>query len=154
MTTCTVVNVRFTRMLSSRMRTARSLPYGTGLCPRGGLCPGEVSVQGRSLSRGSLSSGVSVQGGLCPGEVSVRGISVQWGLCPGGSLSSGVSVRGISVQWGLCQGEVPVQGGVSVQGDPSPCGQTDACENITLPQSSFAGGKNRFLRSTPYFTTL
>ena len=67
-----------------------------------------VSVQGvsvlRSLSRGSLSKGVSVQGDLCLGvsvwEVSVQGglcpgeVSVQGGLCPGGSLS-GVSVRAL-----------------------------------------------------------
>ena len=36
----------------------------------GGLCPGGISAQG-----GSLSKGVSVQGGLCPGG------SV-WGVCP------------------------------------------------------------------------
>ena len=46
----------------------------------GGLCPGGVSVQ-ESLSRGSLS----------------RGVSVQWGLSPGGSLSIGVSVQTVSV---------------------------------------------------------
>ena len=82
-------------MHSSRMRAAHSLPYGTGLCPRG----------------------VSVQLGLCPSEVSVYGTSVQ----------------GISVQGGLCP-----------RGTPPPCGQTDACENITLSQSSFAGGKIGF----------
>ena len=27
--------------------------------------------------------------------------------------------------------------------DPPPCGQTDTCEYITLPQTSFAGGKNK-----------
>ena len=26
--------------------------------------------------------------------------------------------------------------------DPPPCGQTDTCENITLPQTLFAGGNN------------
>ena len=52
-----------TRVHSSRMCTACSLPWG-------------------SLSGGSLSRGVSVQGGLYPG-----------GLCPGGSLSRGVSVH-------------------------------------------------------------
>ena len=46
----------------------------------------------------------------------------------------------VSVQGGLCQGGVSVQGGL-FQGDPlSPCGQTDTRENITLPQTSFAGG--------------
>ena len=40
-------------MHSSRMRTARSLPYGVGLCPGGSLFRG-VSVRGMSLSEGSL----------------------------------------------------------------------------------------------------
>ena len=56
-------------MHSSRMRTARTLPYRGGFCP-GGLC-----------------LGVSVQGGLCL-EGLCLGVSVQ-----GGSLSMGVSVR-------------------------------------------------------------
>ena len=43
------------------------------------------------------------------------------GLCPGGYLSGGFSVQGVSVWGGVCQG------------DPLPCGQTDACENVTLP---------------------
>ena len=42
-------------------------------------------------------------------------------LCPGGSLSVG---------------------GVPVRETPSPCGQTDACENITCPKVHFAGGNN------------
>ena len=29
--------------------------------------------------------------------------------------------------------------------DRDPCGQTDACENITLPQTSFAGGNNNIV---------
>ena len=59
-----------------------------------------------SLSRGSLSSGVSVQRGLCPrclcpeGSLS-RGVSVQ-GV--GGSLSRGSVSSGVCVQWGLCPG--------------------------------------------------
>ena len=55
-------NFSVTRMHSSRMRTARSLPYG-GLCPRGS-CPGG------SLSRGVRCSGVSCLGGS---RVSVQG---------------------------------------------------------------------------------
>ena len=74
-----------TRMHSSRMRTASSLPY-----------------------RGSLS------GGLCPG-VLCRGFSV-WGSLSGASLS-----------W-------------RPPGQRPPCGQTDTCENITLPETSFASG--------------
>ena len=42
------------------------------------------------------------------------------GLCPG-----------VLYPGGLCQGD-----------PPSPCGQTDTCEIITLPQTLFAGGNN------------
>ena len=51
----------------------------------------------------------TVEEGLCPKC-----------LCPGVSVWV-ISVWGVSVQRGLCHG------------DCSPCGQTDACENITLP---------------------
>ena len=78
-------------MHSSRMHTARSLPYREG------------SLSKKSLSRGSLSRGC---------------------LFRGESLSRGVSVGGVC------------------QVDPLPRGQTNACENITLPQTSFAGGNN------------
>ena len=63
---------------------------------------------------------VSVQeGALSGGGVFVRGGL----LCP-----EGVSVQG--GLWGLCPG-----------GDPPPADRmTDASENITLPQTSFAGG--------------
>ena len=62
------------------------------------------------------------------------------GLCPGGggSLSrgwGGVS-RGVSVERG-----VSVQG-VSVQGEPPVNRMTHVSKNITLPQTSFAGGQN------------
>ena len=54
-----------------------------GLCLGGGLCPGE-SLSRRSLSRGvSVSVEVSVQGSLYPG-----------GLCQGGSLSRWGSLSG------------------------------------------------------------
>ena len=92
--------------------TVQGVSVQRGLCP-GGTLPGGGSYQGclcpeGSLSRRSLSRGVSVQGGLCPG-----------GLCPegslsGGSLSGGISVWGFSVQKTLSRG-VSVQG-VSVKG--------------------------------------
>ena len=69
-----------TRIDSSRMRTARSWPYGGGLCLRG--------VSG---------GGVFVQGGLCPG-----------GLCPRGPLSRGrLCPRGVSVLGGLPDRDPP-----------------------------------------------
>ena len=92
------------------------------------VCSGESlfkrSLSSGSLSRGSLSRQVSVHWGLCPGEVSVQGVSVQVFSAQGVSVQ-GVSVQGVSVQW------------VSVQGGLCP----DACENITLPQTSFEGSK-------------
>ena len=108
--------------------------YRTGdLCP-GGLSPGWISVGGgESLSRGWED--------LCPRG---RGGSLSRG---GGSLSRGVSVQGVG---GLCPG---VRGslsigcgvlcleGISVRDTPSVNGMTHSCKNITLPQSSFAGGK-------------
>ena len=113
-----------TRIHSSRMRTARSLPYrGRVLCPEGGglsregLCPGGLCPGGGSLSMwwvsvqvgsicpgGSLSGEVSVQVvGLCPGGGSLSRwwVSVQVGsICPGGEYLS----RGVSVWGGLCPG--------------------------------------------------
>ena len=73
-----------TRLHSSRMRTTRSLPYG------GSLSGGDLCL-GVSLSRVSLSEGVSVQGASVQGVCLCLGVSVQ------GSLSGGVSVHG-----GLC----------------------------------------------------
>ena len=83
-------------VITARKRSLRRLCFhrclsvhgrgGWGLCPGGlrpgglwlgGLCPGRaVSVQGGSLCRGVC------LGGICPEAVSVQG-----GLCPGGSLS-------------------------------------------------------------------
>ena len=46
---------------------------------------------------------------------------------------------GVTVQWG---GGLWPGRGVCVRETPLPsCGQTDTCEIITLPQTSFAGGK-------------
>ena len=137
-------------MYSSGMRTALSLPYG-------GFLSMGVSVR-LSQSRGFLSRGISVHGGLCPGGFLSKS------LCPGESLSRGLSVWGSLSSgfsaWGggsLCPGGVSVVQGslsfhhssvweVSVQGQipPSPYGQTDTYEIITLPQTSFAGGKNEY----------
>ena len=51
------------RIHSSRMRTARSLPYGGSLSGGGGLCPGRVSVLGESLST-SLRAVITHSGNL------------------------------------------------------------------------------------------
>ena len=62
----------------------------------------------------------------------VRGVSVLGSIYPGGGV--------VSVQAGSLSRVVSVQGG-SLSGRPLG-GQTDACENITWPQTSFAGGNN------------
>ena len=61
-------------------------------------------------------------------------MDVYWGTAQGVGLPGGEGWA-VSVLGGVCLG---VRGG----GLPPPCGQTDACENVILPQTSFAGGKN------------
>ena len=82
------------------------------ICPRGGGRGG--SVQGGSLSQGSLSRVVSVQGGLCPGWSLSRGVSFEGGFCLGVSVKEvsvqGVSVRGVSIS-GVSVRGVSVHGG-------------------------------------------
>ena len=128
---------------TNRMRTTRSV---WGSLSRGGLCiwgGGNFCVQGMSMS-----GGVSVRGclsrGVCPGMSVSREVSVQGSLCPVRSLSRGGLCPGVSVPGGLCPRGVSVQAGlcpgVSVRETASPVNRmTDACENITLAQTSFAG---------------
>ena len=52
-------------------------------------------------------------------------------LSRGGAVWEGVLSRG----WVLSGGGKFCQTGSDI-----PCGQTDMCKNITLPQTSFAGG--------------
>ena len=56
--------------------------------------------------------------------VSVGVFSVQWGLCPRGSLPRGVSLTETSLD------EDPPP--PDRDQDSSPCGQIDTCENITF----------------------
>ena len=44
--------------------------------------------------------------------------------------------------WDSVSVSVSVGGNKPSDASPLPCGQTDTCENITLPQTSFTGGKN------------
>ena len=108
-----------TRMHSSRMRTAPSLPYGGGVSGvsiwGGGVSVQAVSVQGvgfcpgGSLSRrvsvqqGSLSRGVTVQGSLCP-EGSLSGGLCPGGLCPGGLCLGGLCPGGSLFRGSLSRG--------------------------------------------------
>ena len=102
-------------------------------------------------SRGGVSSqGVSALGGVCSG-----GYLLLKGVCSGGvCLLLGVSTpRGVSALGGVCSGGVPSAAGVcllpggcllrgwgvvsqhALRQTPSPCGQTDACKNITFATS-------------------
>ena len=109
--------------------------------PVGCVPPAAVAVGGCLLPGGSPCGGL---GCLLP-----RGGSPCQGGCllPGGfSLPGGVppswevSLPG----WGGASfpGSLPARG-VSLMGDPPPVNRmTNRCKNITLPQTSFAGGKN------------
>ena len=86
---------------------------------------------------GLSSEGVSLEGSpwqgdlLGRGGVSLEGVSLAGGCLPGRgvvSLAGGVSLAGVSLA-----GDPPWQ-------TPLFNRMTDACENITLPQTSFAGG--------------
>ena len=129
----------FTRMHSSRMRTNRSLTVCCSLLPWGGGVPGQ----------GCLVRGCLVQGGVCLGGVWSRGVSGLGGVCSGGCLlQGGVCSRGMPGLGGLVLGGPGLGGsaprGVCSQGvgipacteadTPPSCGQTHACENITLAQ--------------------
>ena len=99
--------------------------------------------------------GSLLQGGVpgtWSGEVySGWGVCLVWGFCSGGNVPGlgGVCSRGGRTwsQGVSAQGVYLVLGGVSTPREVylvrySPCGQTDACKLITLPQTSFAGGNN------------
>ena len=107
-----------TRMHSSKMRT---------------VCNSGRILGGCLLAGGCLLRGVSAPGGVCLG-------GVYSGECV---CSRGVSALGGSAPGGVCSGGVCSWGGVCSQGVyPSmhwgrhpPCGQTDACKNITFANS-------------------
>ena len=144
---------------------------GRGVCSQeGGGClllggvPGSrgVSALGRTWSGGSAPEEVYlVLGGVCSWERCL--LPGGWGCLLLGGVPGprGVSALGVYlVLGGVCSwGGVPGPGGCLVLGGgvcsgkrcllwgvpgqvlPSPCGQTHACKHITLPQTSFAGGK-------------
>ena len=106
-----------------------------------------------TVSQHALMGGIPAQGGV-----------PTWGCtCPGGCTCLGVYLPGgVSAQGGvyLPKGGVPAQGvpaqggwgctcpwGVPAQVLPPVNRMTDRCKNITLPQTSFAGGKKSFPES-------
>ena len=138
-------------MHSSRMRTARSLTISCSICwgvyllqgvylPGGCTCPGVylLWVEGVYLPGGVLAQEVYLPGGCtCSRECTCQGCTYPGGCtCPRGYLPRGVVPSGgVSTQGGTCPGTPPL------------CTEllTHATENITLPQTSFAGSnKNAF----------
>ena len=127
-------------MHSSRMRTIRSSDRISGGC----LLPGGVSAPWGCLclllrgclllgacSRGCLLWGVSALGGcLLPGDVCSQGCLL-WGVCSQGvSAPGGVCTRGCLLPGGVCG--IPA---CTEADTPPPCGQTDACKNMTFATS-------------------
>ena len=142
---CIMKTLNKTRMHSSRMRTVCSSCRISG----GGWCLLRgVSALGVCLLQGGWVStpGLSALGGACsqgsaPGGVSApRGCA--WGVSALGVSAVGVSSPRVCVLWGgVCSWGVSAPGvsaprGVSHyalrQTPPPPCGQTDACKNITF----------------------
>ena len=106
-------SVTCTRMHSSRMRTARTLTVSPSTLCSGGLC--------------LVLGGCTWSGGWC---------LVQGGVCSGGGAWSQGGAPGPG---GVCL----VWGGCTWSGTPPLVDRmTHASENITLPQTSFAGGNN------------
>ena len=87
-----------------------------------------------TISQHALLGGVPAQGVYLPGGVPAQVCTCQGGTCPGGC----------TCPWG-----VPARGGGGVLAQVLSIvnRMTDRCKNITLPQTSFAGGKKK-LRKT------
>ena len=94
-------------LITAHKRSLRRLCFHSYLSVHWGvsLSVRDVSVQGSSLSGGSLSRGI------CPGgSLSRRASLSKKGLCPRGSPSEGVSVQRGSLSRGVSVWEVSVQG--------------------------------------------
>ena len=121
------------------MRTVRSSSCiwgGGGVCSGGVSAPGCLLLGGGVCSQGGL--GVCSGGCLLPGGFAPRG-SLLGGVCSRAVclLLGGVCSGGCLLWGGLLQGGVSAMGGVVShrtlrQTPPPPCGQTDACKNITF----------------------
>ena len=127
----------------------RSFQRGGGGLPEGFLLRG-VSAQGEEgcCLRGCLS------GGCLPREVSAQEGVCLVGLCTGGVCLGGVYPgEGVSA-WGcLPRGVCPGCVSQHAMGQtPSPREQNHRCKNITLSQTSFAGGNNLFSSVTKITT--
>ena len=118
-----------TSIHSSRMRTTRLLTVMRGgVCIQGEVCPTPGGVPNPGA--------VCILRGVCP--------TVEGGLhlgvypTPGGSAS-----RGYAQPWRVC---ICIQG-LDRPPSPSVNRMTHRCKNITLPQTSFAGGNKNSAES-------
>ena len=164
------------RKHSSRMHTVCLLKMVGGVCP-GGCLGGCVCVSRRWVSRvcvcvrgvclGCVSRVCVYMCVLCVYSGGVQGYVS--GGCPGGvcpvcccvlcmcvCVCSGVCVQGAVV----CSGDVHIPYGPrgrdpsDQEADTPSCGQTDTCENITLSQTSFAGGNDMYYLNQSIMATI
>ena len=98
------------------------------------ISPLGVGLEGGGL----LGKGVSLEGGLPGGGSPWRGVSLEGVSLERGSPWRGFSLEGVSLEGVSLEGGYPSMH----WGRPPVNRMTDACENITLPQTSFAGGNN------------
>ena len=135
-----------TRIHSSRVRTARLLTasqHAVGVPAWGVYLPG----RGMYLPRGCtcLGGGVPARGCTCLGGVPAFGCTCLGYLSRGCTWLGGIPARGYLPGVNLPRG-VPARGDVPARGylpmySPPVNRTTDRCKNITLPQTSFTGGK-------------
>ena len=161
------------RKHSSRMHTVCLLKMVGGVCPGGCLgvcvCVSRRWVSGGCVCKGGMSrvcaQGVcvlcvysgGVQGGMSlggvQGDVSSMLLCVVY-VCV--CVCSGVCVQGAVV----CSGDVHIPYGPrgrdpsDQEADTPSCGQTDTCENITLSQTSFAGGNDMYYLNQSIMATI
>ena len=141
-------------MHSSRMRTARLLPVSPSMhCSRWCTCLGDTCPEGTCPGGVVPTWGVYLpRGCTCPvGCTNPEGCTCQWGV-----IAQLVYLpMGCVPAWGLyLPGGVPAQG-VEVSDQVLPVNRmTDKCKNITLPQTSFAGGNKGFLLDNLKFVIL
>ena len=119
-----------TRMHSSRMHTTRTLPGGC--LPEGGL-------SGWGLPEGGLPGRLS-EGGRGVYHVTYPIMHLMLPVCCLLTNWDSTPVQLLIYCWPIACWDTP----------PPPCGQTDACKLITLPETSFAGGKNITLPQTSF----
>ena len=82
------------------------------------------------------------RGGTCPGGYLPGGC-----ICPGGCTCQGVYLHvGVYLPRGVYMPRgCTCPGGCTCRGTPPVNRMTDRCKNITLPQTSFAGGNNAII---------